>query len=128
MTNIKQIMIKVKYGYGAMDYVVLDNLDDVARAYYAKLEHIPVSLGGKVISGQEIKTIEEDIHSYTGWHRSYTPVTADDFAQIKRDVPQEIPQLIELTAKRVEKRLAESQQSLIGTEGLTPELLLTGAK
>ena len=122
----KQIAIKITYGYGKSDFVVVDNLDDVARAIYAKTEKVPVQLGGKVISGQEIKTIEPDVHTYTGWYRSYDATTADDFAQIERDVPKELPQLIELTWKRVEKLVVNNAQHLIGKERLTPELLGAG--
>lgn len=120
----KKIAIKVTYGYRATDFVILDNLDDVARAIYAKTEKLPVQLGGKVISGQEIKTIEADVHSYTGWYRSYIAQDADDYAQIERDVPKLIPELIEMTWKRVEGLVSAQNERLIGKESLTPELLL----
>lgn len=125
---MKKIAIKIVYGYGATDFVVVDSLDDVARAIYAKTEKLPVQLAGKIISGQEIKSIEPDIHSYTGWHRSYTAKDADDFTQIERDVPKELPELVQLTWKRVEQLVAAEQQHLIGKQDLSPELLLTAEK
>jgi len=121
---MKKLAIKITYGYQATDYVVVDNLDDVARAIYAKTEKIPVQLKGKIISGQEIKTIEPDVHSYTGWHRSYQAHDADDFAQIERDVPNVLPELIERTWKQVEKLVTADQQHLIGKQGLDPTKLL----
>lgn len=125
MTSVPtKIAIKVQYGYRKTDFIILDNLDDVARAIYAKTEKLPVQLKGKIISGQEIKTIEPDVHSYTGWYRSYDPADADDFAQIERDVPKLIPELIEMTWKRVEGLVASQNERLIGKESLTPELLL----
>ena len=125
---IQKIAVKVVYGYGATDFIVLNNLDEVARAYYAKIEKIPVSIGGRVISGQEIKQIVPDVHSYTGWNRGYEPKDGDDFAQIERDVPKVLDELIGLTTKRVEQLVASQQQNLIGSESLTPELLLTESK
>lgn len=125
MTEIpNKIAIKITYGYRPNDFVVVDNLDDVARAIYAKTEKLPVQLNGVVISGQEIKIIEADVNSYTGWHRSYQAVDADDYAQIERDVPKLIPELIEMTWKRVEGLVRSQQEALIGKESLTPELLL----
>jgi len=124
----KKIAIKVTYGYRPTDYVVVESLDDVARAIYAKTEKLPIQLGGKIISGQEIKTIEPDVHTYTGWHRTYLPADPDDFKQIERDVPSELPQLIELTWKRVEQLVQRNNVQLIGKESLTPELLLGAGK
>jgi len=123
---MKKLAFKITYGYRSTDFVVVDNLDDVARAIYAKTEKIPVQLKGVVISGQEIKTIEPDVHSYTGWHRSYQAQNGDDFAQIERDVPSVLPELIELTWKQVEKLVTSEQQNLIGKQGLDPEKLLHG--
>lgn len=129
MTEIpNKIAIKITYGYRPNDFVVVDNLDDVARAIYAKTEKLPVQLNGVVISGQEIKIIEADVNSYTGWHRSYQAVDADDYAQIERDVPKLIPELIEMTWKRVEGLVRSQQEALIGKESLTPELLLDNKK
>lgn len=128
MSKITKISIKVVYGYGSMDYVVLDNLDDVARAYYAKIEKIPVTLKGRMISGQEIKQIVPDVHSYTGWNRSYEAKGADDFAQIERDVPKVLDELLAITTQRVEQLVQQDQQQLIGKENLNPELLLTEKK
>lgn len=124
--KITKIAIKIVYGYRPTDFVVVDNLDDVARAYYAKIEKLPLSIAGRVISGQEIKVIEPDIHTYTGWNRSYMAKDDDDFRQIERDVPKILDELILLTTKRVEKLVSHNSQHLIGKEGLKPELLLTG--
>lgn len=105
----KKIAIKITYGYRATDYLIVDNLEDVARAYHAKIEKLPLRIGGKVISGQEIKVIEPDVHSYTGWNRSYLPTESADFAQIERDVPEVISELIARTTARVEAILSQSE-------------------
>jgi hypothetical protein len=91
---------------------------------YAKAEKIGVSIGGKFISGQEIKTIEPDIHSYTGWYRTYEPSNADDYHQIERDMPKEVHLLLEGVAKRVGHHINTGNIQAIGSERLTPELLL----
>lgn len=125
MTTIpKRIVFKIKYGYGANEFVLTESLDDVARAMYAKAERIGLTIGGKFISGQEIKTIEPDVHSYTGWNRAYEPTDPDDFLQIERDVPAILYELLEGVSKRVSTLLTSGQVQKIGQEGLTPKLLL----
>jgi len=117
-------IFKVQYGYHINQYLLVDNLDDLCRAIYAKTEKIPLTIGGKFISGQEIKEITPDIHSYTGWFRSYEPTQADDFLQIERDVPLILNELLQLAAKRVERNIVSGNENLIGKEDLTPQLLL----
>lgn len=119
-----KIVFKVKYGYGTHEFVLTESLDDVARAMYAKAERIGLTLGGKFISGQEIKTIEPDIHSYTGWNRAYEPQDPEDFRQIERDVPKMLYELLEGVQKRVSTLIGNDQVQKIGNEGLTPKLLL----
>lgn len=119
----KKIAIKITYGYGAMDFVVVNNVVDVQRAMYAKAEKIPVTIGGRFISGQEIKTIEPDFHSYTGWFRSYLPTSGEDFAQIERDVPKVIDEFIQIAAERVAQFQASGEVHRIG-EQVNPATLL----
>jgi len=121
----KKIVFKIKYGYGANEFVLTESLDEVAKAMYAKAEKIGVTLGGKFISGQEIKTIEPDIHSYTGWNRSYEAKDPDDFTQIERDVPKVLYELLDGVANRVSGLLNTGEVQKIGKEGLTATKLLT---
>lgn len=107
-----------------MDYVLTSNSADLEKAIYAKVEKIPVFIGGKMISGQEIKEIEPDIHSYTGWYRSFEPSTGDDFAQIERDVPKEAYQVLEVCQKRVGEFLNAGSPERIGKESIEPAKLL----
>lgn len=128
MTNIPQkIVFKVAYGYRASDFVLLENLDDVCRAIYAKVERLPVTLAGKLISGTEIKVIEPDVHSYTGWYRTHSASEPEDFAQIERDVPSVMYKLMDQCNQRVQQLLAKEQEMLIGREGLTPQQLLASS-
>ncbi len=119
-----RIIFKVTYGYGSTDFVLVSNSADVEKAIYAKVEKIPVTLGGKMISGQEIKSIEPDVHSYTGWHRSYEAVNGDDFAQIERDVPKVTYDVLDACSKRVSEFLNSGRPELIGKEALTTVKLL----
>lgn len=119
-----KLIFKVTTGYKPTDFVLIDNTADLEKAIYAKVEKIPVTLGGKFISGSEIKGIEPDVHSYTGWFRSYEPSVADDFAQIERDVPEIAYELIPAVTRRVEGLLANQQTGLIGKTALLPEELL----
>lgn len=120
----QKIVFKIKYGYGANEFVLTESLDEVAKAMYAKAERIGLTIGGKFISGQEIKTIEPDIHSYTGWNRSYEAKDPDDFLQIERDVPKVLYELLEGVATRVSTLLESGEIHKIGKEGLTATLLL----
>lgn len=120
----KKTIFKVQYGYGTNQFLLVNNIDDLCRAIYAKTEKIPLTIGGKFISGQEIKEIVPDIHSYTGWYRSYEPTQADDFLQIERDVPLILNDILQLAAKRVEKNIVTGNENLIGKENLSPQLLL----
>ncbi len=117
-------VFKIKYGYNSTEFLLVNTLDEVAKALYAKAEKIGVTIGGKFISGQEIKSIEPDIHSYTGWYRTYEPESADDYKQIERDVPKEMFQLMEAVSKRVHHHINTGSLQKIGNEGLTPQLLL----
>lgn len=118
-------VFKIKYGYNSTEFLLVDSLDEVAKALYAKAEKIGVTIGGKFISGQEIKSIEPDIHSYTGWYRTYEPVSPDDYRQIERDVPSEVFQLMEAVSKRVHHHINAGSIQRIGNENLTPQLLLS---
>lgn len=120
----QKVVFKIKYGYEATDFLLTESLDVVAKAMYAKAERIGFTHAGKFISGQEVKTIEPDMHTYTGWHRDYKPMSADDFKQIERDVPPILYQLLDEVAKRVSSHLNKGNAELIGNEGLTPESLL----
>lgn len=117
-------IFKVVYGYKSTDYLLINNSADLEKAIYARIEKVPVFLAGKMISGQEIKTIEPDVHSYTGWHRSYNPTSGDDFAQIQRDVPQVLEDIISVCAKRVEAFLTSGEPEKVGKEQLPAEKLL----
>lgn len=118
-------IFKIKYGYGSTEFLLVNSLDEVSKALYAKVEKIGVTIGGKFISGQEIKSIEPDIHSYTGWYRTYEPESPDDYKQIERDVPKELFLLMDAVAKRVHLHISTGSVQKIGNEGLTPQLLLS---
>lgn len=114
----KKTIFIVVYGYKPTDFVLVDNTIDLQKAIYARVEKIPVTIGGKLISGQEIKTIEPDVHSYTGWNRGYVATHADDFTQIKRDVPPLLSELLEQATQHVNKLVSSGRQELIGSSEL----------
>ena len=110
----KPLIFKVVTGYKPTDYVLINNTADLEKAIYARIERIPVTLGGKFISGTEIKSIEPDVHSYTGWHRSYEAGNADDFAQIERDVPAIASEVLTACTQRVMELLKADNMEQIG--------------
>jgi hypothetical protein len=121
---MRKTVFIIRYGYDANNFVLTSSLDEVAKAMYAKVAKLALTIGGKFISGQEIKSIEPDIHSYTGWYRTYEPGHADDYAQIERDVPKELYTLMDGVAKRVSYHITSGNAHKIGNEGLTAALLL----
>lgn len=107
-----------------MDYVLISNSADIEKAIYARVEKIPVFIGGKMISGGEIKEICPDVHSYTGWYRTYEPKDAFDMEQIERDVPPETYKILEICQERVQKFLELGAPEKIGKEAIEPQKLL----
>lgn len=87
--NHKPLRYRVKYGYQIGDFLRVQEGPDLERALYAMLEHVPVSLDGRVIHGKTILAIEPDYHHYTGWNPGYQPKSPADFQQILRDCPSD---------------------------------------
>lgn len=104
---------KVVYGFDAMDFVSIEEGPDLERVIFAMSEHIPVSVGGKLIHGKHIIRIEPHVHRYTGWYESYSPTTGDDFAQIARDCP-EFGNVLQAYQDRVRDLVQQNKQHLIG--------------
>jgi hypothetical protein len=118
---MKDLKFKVRFGYGAMDRVSVGT-NELEKALYAQKFGVPVLLGGKQISGKEIKVIEPDYHYYTGWYDSYQPNTADDFKQIERDCPKCLDETIRHYRERVDLLLATGRKQLVGKNVELPEL------
>lgn len=113
---------KVKYGFGATDYVVVDKLEELEKAVYAKVEKVTAFIGGKMIDGKYIISIEPDIHSYTGWQRGYEPKTGSDFQDIKRSVPKDADKVLEIHYRHVAELIDGGQVEKIGNTESLPEL------
>lgn len=106
---------KIKYGFGSLDYVVVDKSEELEKAIYAKIEKIPnVFLGGKLLDGKYIISIEPDVHSYLGWNRAYEPKDARDFLDISSKVPKEVYEVLEVHYKHVASLIANDQENMIG--------------
>jgi hypothetical protein len=114
---------RVKYGFKPSECVAIQAGPDLERAIYAKIEKIPVTLGGKFIDGNTILRIEPYVHKYTGWYDSYEPKDGDDEAQIKRDCPKELEPILEKHTEFVMSLIRNEQPQLIGSgQALTMEL------
>jgi hypothetical protein len=106
---------KVKYGYKPSDFVSVEAGPELEKALYAKIEKVPVTLGGKFIDGKNIWLIEKQVHKYTGWYESYEPTTGEDEAQIRRDVPKEIEDILQAHADFVDGAIKSNNIKLIGS-------------
>ena len=127
----KKYHFKVKYGFGATDYVSIDE-NDLPKATYALINKTPVILRGQSINGSHIIYIKPDYHKYTGWYESYEPKDAEDIRQIQRDCPPELDKIMELASERVRGlqggRLTRSQFDSPLLQDVDINLLLTGGK
>lgn len=109
---------KVKYGYGPMEYAVVDEGGELEKAIYAWIEQIPVALGDKMIQGKSILAIEPHYHYYTGWNPQYQPKSGEDFAQIQRDCPK-FDGIVEGTKAHVLQLVSQRKVDQIGAGGST---------
>lgn len=116
-------LFKVKYGYGATEFVVVEAGSDLERVLAAWMEKVPVQVGNVFINGRNILSIEPDVHSYTGWNRSYQPKDGDDWRQIERDMPQEIDQVLGAYNQHVARLINSEQHQLIGKDEIDQNLL-----
>jgi hypothetical protein len=118
---MKELRFKVRFGYTAMDRVSITD-SELEKALYAQRFGIPVLLGGKQISGKEIKVIEPDYHYYTGWYESYVPNSGEDWLQIDRDCPPMLENIIRHKRERIDYLISSNQKHLIGKNVEIPEL------
>lgn len=117
-------VFKVKYGFGKNEFVLVEDGPELERAIYARIEKLPTFIAGKMIDGARIMLIEPDVHSYTGWFRSYEPTTADDFTQIERDMPKEIGTVFQAYYQYIERLMRMDKTDYIGTGKMGTESLL----
>ena len=104
---------KIKYGFKSTDFVSVKEGGELEKSIYAMLKEQPVTLGGKMINGKHIISIEPDYHRYTGWNPEYQPSSSEDYAQIKRDCP-EFEGVFDNFKSKVVRLLSTGQANLIG--------------
>lgn len=129
--NDPKYYYKVKYGFGATEYVSITQ-DELPKAIYAHINGTPVILKGQSISGKHIIYIKPDFHKYTGWNDAYEPKDSEDFRQIQRDCPPELDKVQALAEDRVRGfqrgTLTREQFDTPLLKDVDMTLLLTGAK
>lgn len=113
MSKKDKVMFKVRYGFDKMSTVSIEAGPDLERAIYAWIEQLPITIGGKMIQGKHIISIEPDYHFYTGWYDSYIPTSGDDWKQIERDCPK-FDGIIERYKTNVHNLISQNKTELIG--------------
>ncbi len=108
------VRFKVRYGFDKLSTLSVEAGPELEKAIYAWVEQIPVTIGGKMIQGKHIISIEGDFHYYTGWYETYLPTSGDDFAQIERDCPK-FEGYVDAYRQRVMHLIGNQQTHLIGT-------------
>lgn len=104
--------IKIKTGYGANDFKLVD-MDEAHKAYYIFLnpDARTVFSDGEGIVGRTILGIEPDYHSAMGYNRSHT-LDADDWNHIReKGVIEKLRASME-TAKDIAYMLADNKHLL----------------
>lgn len=102
---------KVKYGFGSMDSVSIEE-GDLKKVMYAQLKGTPVQVNDVVINGKNIIAITPDYHRYTGWYQNYEPKDAEDWSQIERDCPN-FDNVLEYHKNKLMELLKTGQTNLI---------------
>ena len=110
---MKDLYFKVKYGFNSSEQISIKE-DELEKALYAQKFGVVAQLSNKQINGKYIISIEPDINKYTGWYDSYSPSSAEEFAQIRRDCPPEINDVIRAKREKVDYLISKGQQNLIG--------------
>lgn len=110
---------KVKYGFKPLDYVSIEAGDELEKAICAWTTGNVVSVGGKMINGNNIISIEPHFHKYTGWHETYEPRDGEDMKQIERDCPS-FDGILPYYRERVVYLTGHDRHSEIGTSAKLP--------
>lgn len=117
----KEKWFRVIYGFGVVDQVSIQK-DELQKALYAQKFGEVVQLAGKQINGKYIRVIEPHFHKYTGWYESYEPKDGEDLAQIKRDCPPDLEEIIRQEREKVDYLISTGKKHLIGKNIEIPEL------
>jgi hypothetical protein len=118
--NEQKYFFKVKTGFKPHECEIIEAGPTLEKAWYAFVmaDETVVMLNGRAVRGKHIMGIEPDVHSYTGWFRNYEPKNADDYAQIKRDVPKEIERVNYLYQQHVAGLIESNNVALLGRQPL----------
>jgi len=116
-----ELRFRVNYGFTALEKISIDETE-LEKAVYAHKYCEVVQLSNRQINGKYIIDIMPDIHYYTGWYDSYSPSTGEDFAQIKRDCPEGLDEMIKKYREKIDYLISTGRKNLIGKNVSLPEL------
>jgi hypothetical protein len=119
--NKDKRFFKVKYGFGALDYVSIEEGGELEKAIYAQITGNPTQIGSAYINGRNIISISPHYHKHTGWNEFYEPNDGDDWVQIKIDCPN-YDGVIEKYKTRVAYLMQNNQVNQIGKGLIITEL------
>jgi hypothetical protein len=113
---------KVRYGFKTTDFVSVEAGGELEKAICAWTTGSIAEIGGKMINGNNIISIEPHYHKYTGWYDNYEPKEAEDWKQIERDCPDNFEGVLSHFRERVQYLIAKNQVAEIGKGKEIPEL------
>lgn len=105
---------RVKYGFKPNDFASIEAGSDLEKAIYAWQTGNVVSIGNRMINGNNIISIEPHYHKYTGWFDHYEPKEGDDWKQIERDCP-DFSGVLPYYQERVKYLVSHNRLNEIGT-------------
>lgn len=124
---------KIKIGYSPNDFISIDNLVDLEKAYQAFLTGNRVIFNnGRACRGQDIMSIQEDWHREMGWNKNYRDeegnvknyeLSNDDWHDIKlRKIDKKYSGVLADVKSKVEYLIESGQENLIGKENVNIKL------
>jgi len=114
-----KFVFKVRYGFKALDFVVVSEGDDLERVIYAWQTGNIVTVKDRMLNGNNILAIEPYYHHYTGWYDNYQPLTGEDWKQIERDCP-DFTNVLPYYRERVKYLIGNNRESEIGKNSKLP--------
>ena len=105
---------KVKFGYGADDYITIDETE-LEKALRAQGMGLVAVFNGGSIAGNSIISILPDWNKVMGWNRDYQ-LTGEDYTAIGQKRESEYRDLLETTRMNVAQLAEKDTPKQIGTE------------
>ena len=118
---MKKRYFKIKIGYGASDFVSIDETE-LEKAYGVFLTDGKGIFSGGTVRGQDIIAIQEDWHRAMGYNPEWKITAVDRNEIAKCGVEREYQGVLAKVSRKVQYLVQNNQSQLIGKNVDIPEL------